>query len=56
MLNSKRICDDFDSFLQSQRELMKCAHTKQKYTQRKKRLLTIAKREALFSVNIFIVT
>ena len=56
MLNSKRICEDFYSFLQSQLELTKCANSKQKYSHRKKRVLTIANREGLFSVNIFIVT
>ena len=56
MLNSKRICEDFYSFLPSQPELIECANSKQKYSHRKKRVLTIAKREGLFSVNIFIVT
>ena len=36
--------------------MIKCANSKQKYSHRKKRLLTIAKREGFFSVNIFIVT
>ena len=35
---------------------MKCANSKQKYSHRKKRVLTVANREGLFSVNIFIVT
>ena len=56
MLNSKRICEDFYSFLQSQPELIKCANSKQKYSHRKKRVLTIANGEGLFSVNIFSVT
>ena len=56
MLNSKKVCEDFYSFLQPQPELIKCANSKQKYSHRKKRVLTIANREGLFSVNIFIVT
>ena len=56
MLNSKKMCEDFYSCLQSQPELIKCANSKQKYSRRKKRVLTIANREGLFSLNIFIVT
>ena len=56
MLKSKRICEDFYSFLQSQPELIKYANSKQKYNHRKKRVLIIANREDLFSVNTFIVT
>ncbi|CAF1427499.1 unnamed protein product [Rotaria magnacalcarata] len=54
-LNSKMKCEDFYSFAQSQPELIKCAHSKQKYSHIKKRVLTIANREGLFQVNIFIV-
>ena len=56
MLNSKRICEDFNSFLQSQPELIKCADSKQKYSHREKRVLTTTNREGLFLANIFIVT
>ena len=56
MLNSKRICEDFYSFLQSQPELIKCANSEHKYSHMEKRVLNIANREGLFSVNICIVT